>query len=99
MAGEMAPGVGLKSTTTGDTLATDNAPIVLESMTFPDPVISVAVEPKSKADKDNLSTGLTRLADEDPTFRVETDEETGQTLISGMGELHLEIIVDRLKRE
>src|SRR5213075_2304469 len=73
--------------------------IVLESMTFPDPVIAVAVEPKSKADQDKLSTGLARLAEEDPTFRVETDEETGQTLISGMGELHLEIIVDRLKRE
>jgi elongation factor G len=99
MAGEIAAGVGLKSTTTGDTLATDSAPIVLESMTFPDPVISVAVEPKSKADQDKLSTGLARLAEEDPTFRVETDEETGQTLISGMGELHLEIIVDRLKRE
>jgi elongation factor G len=99
MAGEIAAGVGLKSTTTGDTLAVDSAPIVLESMTFPDPVISVAVEPKSKADQDKLSTGLARLAEEDPTFRVETDEETGQTLISGMGELHLEIIVDRLKRE
>jgi elongation factor G len=99
VAGEIAAGVGLKSTTTGDTLAADSAPIVLESMTFPDPVISVAVEPKSKADQDKLGTGLARLADEDPTFRVETDEETGQTLISGMGELHLEIIVDRLKRE
>jgi elongation factor G len=99
MAGEIAAGVGLKSTTTGDTLAADSAPIVLESMTFPDPVISVAVEPKSKADQDKLSTGLARLAEEDPTFRVETDEETGQTLISGMGELHLEIIIDRLKRE
>ena len=99
MAGEIAAGVGLKSTTTGDTLAADSAPIVLESMTFPDPVISVAVEPKSKADQDKLSTGLARLAEEDPTFIVETDEETGQTLISGMGELHLEIIVDRLKRE
>jgi elongation factor G len=99
MAGEIAAGVGLKATTTGDTLAADNAPIVLESMTFPDPVISVAVEPKSKADQDKLSTGLQRLSEEDPTFRVETDEETGQTLISGMGELHLEIIVDRLKRE
>jgi elongation factor G len=98
-AGEIAAGVGLKSTTTGDTLAVESAPIVLESMTFPDPVISVAVEPKSKADQDKLSNGLSRLADEDPTFRVETDEETGQTLISGMGELHLEIIVDRLKRE
>ncbi len=99
MAGEIAAGVGLKATTTGDTLAADNAPIVLESMTFPDPVISVAVEPKSKADQDKLSTGLARLAEEDPTFRVESDEETGQTLISGMGELHLEIIIDRLKRE
>ncbi len=99
MAGEIAAGVGLKATTTGDTLAADNAPIVLESMTFPDPVIAVAVEPKSKADQDKLGTGLARLAEEDPTFRVETDEETGQTLISGMGELHLEIIVDRLKRE
>jgi elongation factor G len=99
MAGEIAAGVGLKSTTTGDTLAADSAPIVLESMTFPDPVIAVAVEPRSKADQDKLSTGLTRLAEEDPTFRVETDEETGQTIISGMGELHLEIIVDRLKRE
>src|SRR5205085_2280073 len=98
-AGEIAAGVGLKSTTTGDTLAIESAPIVLESMTFPDPVISVAVEPKSKADQDKLGNGLARLAEEDPTFRVESDEETGQTLISGMGELHLEIIVDRLKRE
>src|SRR5438034_3449492 len=98
-AGEIAAGVGLKSTTTGDTLAAGSAPIVLESMTFPDPVISVAVEPKSKADQDKLGNGLTRLAEEDPTFRVESDEETGQTLISGMGELHLEIIVDRLTRE
>jgi len=99
MAGEIAAGVGLKFTTTGDTLSADNAPIVLEAMSFPDPVISVAVEPKSKADQDKLSAGLQRLAEEDPTFRVTTDEETGQTLISGMGELHLEIIVDRLKRE
>jgi len=99
MAGEIAAGVGLKFTTTGDTLAADNAPIVLESMSFPDPVISVAVEPKSKADQDKLGTGLQRLSEEDPTFRVTSDEETGQTLISGMGELHLEIIVDRLKRE
>src|SRR5215831_6198311 len=98
-AGEIAAGVGLKDTTTGDTLAADTAPIKLESMTFPDPVISVAVEPKSKADQDKLGTGLQRLAEEDPTFRVTSDEETGQTLISGMGELHLEIIVDRLKRE
>ncbi len=99
MAGEIAAGVGLMFTTTGVTLAADNAPIVLESMSFPDPVISVAVEPKSKADQDKLGAGLQRLAEEDPTFRVTTDEETGQTLISGMGELHLEIIVDRLKRE
>jgi elongation factor G len=98
-AGEIAAGVGLKSTTTGDTLSLESAPIVLESMTFPDPVIAVAVEPKSKADQDKLGSGLSRLADEDPTFRVTSDEETGQTIISGMGELHLEIIVDRLKRE
>ncbi len=98
-AGDIAAGVGLKSTTTGDTLAIESAPIVLESMTFPEPVISVAVEPKSKADQDKLGTGLARLAEEDPTFRVTSDEETGQTLIAGMGELHLEIIVDRLKRE
>jgi len=98
-AGEIAAGVGLKSTTTGDTLAVESAPIVLESMTFPDPVIAVAVEPKSKADQDKLGSGLARLAEEDPTFRVSTDEETGQTIIEGMGELHLEIIVDRLKRE
>jgi elongation factor G len=99
MAGEIAAAVGLKATTTGDTLAVDTAPIVLESMEFPDPVIAVAVEPKTKGDQDKLSQGLQRLADEDPTFRVRTDEETGQTIISGMGELHLEIIVDRLFRE
>ncbi|MDW8339701.1 MAG: elongation factor G, partial [Thermoleophilia bacterium] len=98
-AGEIAAAVGLKFTTTGDTLAAASAPIVLESMTFPEPVISVAIEPKTKADQDKLATALQRLAEEDPTFRVSTDEETGQTLISGMGELHLEIIVDRLQRE
>ena len=98
-AGDIAAGVGLKSTTTGDTLAIESAPIILESMTFPEPVISVAVEPKSKADQDKLGNGLARLSDEDPTFRVTSDEETGQTLIAGMGELHLEIIIDRLKRE
>jgi elongation factor G len=98
-AGEIAAAVGLKTTTTGDTLAVETAPIRLESMSFPDPVIAVAIEPKTKGDQDKLSTGLQRLADEDPTFRVRTDEETGQTLISGMGELHLEIIVDRLLRE
>ena len=98
-AGEIVAAVGLKTTTTGDTLALDTAPIRLESMEFPEPVISVAIEPKTKADQDKLGQGLTRLADEDPTFRVRTDEETGQTLIDGMGELHLEIIVDRLLRE
>jgi elongation factor G len=98
-AGEIAAAVGLKSTTTGDTLAVETAPILLESMDFPDPVISVAIEPKTKGDQDKLSTGLQRLTEEDPTFQVRTDDETGQTLISGMGELHLEIIVDRLLRE
>ncbi len=98
-AGEIAAAVGLKATTTGDTLSAETSPIVLESMTFPEPVISVAVEPRTKGDQDKLSQGLQRLTEEDPTFRVRTDEETGQTLIAGMGELHLEIIVDRLKRE
>jgi elongation factor G len=98
-AGEIVAAVGLKATTTGDTLATETAPIRLESMDFPDPVISVAIEPKTKADQDKLAQALTRLAEEDPTFRVRSDEETGQTIIAGMGELHLEIIVDRLMRE
>jgi elongation factor G len=98
-AGEIAAFVGLKQTTTGETLAVDTAPILLEAMSFPDPVISVAIEPKTKADQDKLAQALQRLAEEDPTFRVRTDEETGQTLIAGMGELHLEIIVDRLLRE
>jgi elongation factor G len=98
-AGEIVAAVGLKATTTGDTLATETAPIRLESMSFPDPVISVAIEPKTKVDQDKLAQALTRLADEDPTFRVRGDEETGQTIIAGMGELHLEIIVDRLMRE
>ena len=98
-AGEIVAAVGLKATTTGDTLAIEAAPIRLESMEFPDPVISVAIEPKTKADQDKLGQGLSRLAEEDPTFRVRTDDETGQTLIAGMGELHLEIIVDRLMRE
>ena len=91
--------VGLKATSTGDTLAVDTAPIRLESMDFPEPVISVAIEPKTKGDQDKLGAGLQRLSEEDPTFRVRTDDETGQTLIAGMGELHLEIIVDRLLRE
>jgi elongation factor G len=99
VAGEIAAAVGLKLTTTGDTLAVPSAPIVLESMTFPDPVIHVAIEPRTKADQDKLATALQRLAEEDPTFQVRSDEETGQTLIAGMGELHLEIIVDRLMRE
>jgi elongation factor G len=98
-AGEIVAAVGLKATTTGDTLATETAPIRLESMIFPDPVISVAIEPKTKADQDKLAQALARLSEEDPTFRVRTDEETGQTIIAGMGELHLEIIVDRLMRE
>ncbi|MGE5272700.1 MAG: elongation factor G [Verrucomicrobiota bacterium] len=98
-AGEIAAVVGLKATTTGDTLAVDTAPIRLESMTFPDPVIAVAIEPRTKSDQDKLGNALQRLSEEDPTFQVRTDEETGQTLISGMGELHLEIIVDRLTRE
>ncbi len=98
-AGEIAAAVGLKQSTTGDTLSVESSPIVLESMTFPDPVISVAIEPKTKGDQDKLAQGLQRLAEEDPTFRVTADEETGQTLIAGMGELHLEIIVDRLLRE
>ncbi len=98
-AGEIAAAVGLKVTTTGDTLAADSAPIVLESMAFPEPVISVAIEPKTKGDQDKLAQALGRLVEEDPTFRVTSDDETGQTIISGMGELHLEIIVDRLQRE
>jgi elongation factor G len=99
MAGDIVAAVGLKSTTTGDTLCDPGTPIVLERMTFPEPVIDVAIEPRTKADQEKLSTALQRLSDEDPTFRVRTDEETGQTLIAGMGELHLEIIVDRLMRE
>jgi elongation factor G len=98
-AGDIAAIVGIKQTTTGDTLATDTAPIRLEAMVFPEPVISVAIEPKTKGDQDKLGGALQRLAEEDPTFRVHTDEETGQTIIAGMGELHLEIIVDRLMRE
>jgi len=98
-AGEIAAVVGLKHTITGDTLCDIQKPIVLEKMDFPEPVISIAIEPKSKADQEKMGFGLGRLAREDPSFRVHTDEESGQTLISGMGELHLEIIVDRLRRE
>ncbi len=98
-AGDIGAAIGLKSTKTGDTLAAIDRPIILESMSFPEPVIRVAIEPKTKADQDKLSEALAKLAEEDPTFRVRTDDETSQTLISGMGELHLEIIVDRLRRE
>ncbi|MGH8639609.1 MAG: elongation factor G, partial [Burkholderiales bacterium] len=98
-AGDIAAAIGLKNTRTGDTMCDDNHPIILEAMKFPAPVIDVAIEPKTKADQDKLATALQRLAEEDPTFRVSSDEETGQTLIAGMGALHLEIIVDRLQRE
>ena len=98
-AGDIGAGVGFKDIRTGDTLAEEGAPIVLESMDFPDPVIGIAVEPKTQKDLDKLSTGLAKLAEEDPTFTVRTDEQSGQTVISGMGELHLDIIIDRLKRE
>ncbi|MCI3923297.1 elongation factor G [Paenibacillus sp. TRM 82003] len=98
-AGDIAAAVGLKDTITGDTLSDEKSPVILESMNFPDPVISIAVEPKSKADQDKMGVALTKLAEEDPTFRYYTDEETNQTIIQGMGELHLEIIVDRMKRE
>jgi elongation factor G len=97
--GNIAAAVGLKTATTGDTLCSESHPVILERMDFPEPVISVAIEPKTKADQDKLGLGLSKLAAEDPSFRAHTDEESGQTIISGMGELHLEIIVDRLKRE
>jgi elongation factor G len=98
-AGDIAAAVGLKNTTTGDTLCDDNNAVILESIEFPEPVISIAIEPKTKADQEKLGLSLQKLASEDPSFRVRTDEETGQTILSGMGELHLEIIVDRLMRE
>ncbi len=98
-AGDIVAVMGLKDTTTGDTLCADNAPVILESMTFPAPVIHVAIEPKSKADQEKLGTAIQRLAEEDPTFQVRTDEETGQTIIAGMGELHLDVLVDRMRRE
>ncbi len=97
--GDIAAAVGLKDTTTGDTLCPENAPIILEAINFPEPVINVAIEPRTKGDRDKMSIALSRLAEEDPTFRVSFDEETGQTIIAGMGELHLEIICDRMKRE
>ena len=98
-AGDIAAAVGLKSVTTGDTLCDEKKPVLLESMDFPEPVISLAIEPRTKADQEKLGTGMSKLMAEDPTFRVRTDEQTGQVVIAGMGELHLEIIVDRLKRE
>ena len=98
-AGDIGAGVGFKDIRTGDTLSSEDAPLVLESMDFPDPVIGIAVEPKTQKDLDKLSNGLAKLAEEDPTFTVKTDEQSGQTVISGMGELHLDIIIDRLKRE
>ncbi len=98
-AGDIAAAIGLKDTRTGDTLCDEKNPIILEIMRFPEPVISVAIEPKTKADQDKLGTALVKLSEEDPTFRVHTDSETGQTIISGMGELHLEVLVDRMKRE
>src|SRR5690606_17687748 len=97
--GDIAAAVGLKATSTGDTLCAESHPILLEKLEFPDPVIDQAIEPKTKADQDKLALALQRLAEEDPTFQVRMDEETGQTIIRGMGELHLEIIVDRLLRE
>jgi elongation factor G len=98
-AGDIAAGVGLKQTSTGDTLSAPDAPVVLETINFPAPVVHVSIEPKTKADQEKLGVALARLAEEDPTFQVRTDEETGQTVISGMGELHLEVLVDRMKRE
>src|SRR5262249_18576034 len=99
VAGQIVAVMGVKGTTTGDTLTAPSAPGILESMTFPPPVLHLAIEPKTKADQDKLGTDIQRLAEEDPTFQVRTDEETGQTIISGMGELHLEVLVERMKRE
>src|SRR5439155_13083570 len=98
-AGDIAAGVGLKQTSTGDTLCAPDAPIILETMTFPEPVVHVSIEPKTRVDQEKMSVALGRLAEEDPTFQIRTDDETGQTVISGMGELHLEVLVDRMKRE
>src|SRR5690606_207361 len=95
----IAAAIGLKETRTGDTLSDEDKPIILEAMKFPNPVIDVAIEPKTKADQDKLAIALQKLQEEDPTFRVRTDAETSQTIIAGMGELHLEILVDRMKRE
>ena len=98
-AGDIAAAVGLKNTTTGDTLCDEKHEVILEKMVIPEPVISIAIEPKSKGDQEKMSTALQKLAEEDPTFRAETDQESGQTVISGMGELHLDVLVDRMKRE
>jgi elongation factor G len=98
-AGDIAAAIGLKTTRTGDTLCDEDHPIILEVMRFPEPVISVAIEPKTRADQDKLGMSLVKLSEEDPTFRVHSDQETGQTIISGMGELHLEVLVDRMRRE
>ena len=97
--GDIAAAVGLKDTTTGDTLCDEKSPVILESIEFPEPVIEVAVEPKSKADQDKMGVALQKLAEEDPSFRVETNAETGETVIAGMGELHLDVLVDRMRRE
>ena len=97
--GDIAAAVGLKDTTTGDTLCDEKDPVILESMEFPDPVIEIAIEPKTKAGQEKMGIALAKLAEEDPTFKTYTNEDTGQTIIAGMGELHLEIIVDRLLRE
>ena len=98
-AGQIAAAVGLKETSTGDTLCDEKSPVVLETIKFPEPVVSVAIEPKARADQDRLVDALSKLADEDPTFKVEFEDETGQTIMSGMGELHLEVLVDRMRRE
>ncbi|CAI8054668.1 Elongation factor G [Geodia barretti] len=98
-AGSIAAAVGLKNTFTGDTICYENSPVILETIRFPDPVVSVAIEPKTRTDQDRLVDSLVKLAEEDPTFKVKVDDETGQTIMSGMGELHLEVLVDRLKRE
>ena len=98
-AGDIGAAVGFKDIKTGDTLCDENNPIVLEAMTFPEPVIAIAIEPKTQADVDKMGMAISKLVEEDPTLKVNTDEETGQTILRGMGELHLEIIIDRLKRE
>ncbi|MEG1354155.1 MAG: EF-Tu/IF-2/RF-3 family GTPase, partial [Malacoplasma sp.] len=98
-AGDIACAVGLKDVVTGNTLCTEDAPIILESIDFPEPVIDIAIEPKTKADQEKMGVALSKLAEEDPSFKTYTDQETGQTIIAGMGELHLDVLVDRMKRE